>query len=131
MAEIMMMLGGYQFQLETAAYQNLKRVDSWGWPTQDRILNMAAAQYTGKDAATIDLEGTIYPTFKGGLGQVEAMRGEADKEEPLMLVAGTGAVLGRWTILSITETQTIFFANGVAKKRVFALKLQKFAEDQA
>jgi hypothetical protein len=131
MPEIMMALGSYRFQLDTAAYQRLKRTDSYRWPTQDRITKMAAGQFTGLDATTIDLEGVIYPTFKGGLGQVEAMRGEAEKAKPLMLVTGKGDVLGKWSILEITETESVFFANGVAKKRVFALRLQKYAEDQA
>ena len=129
MPEIMMALGGYRFSLDSAAYQRLKRTDSYRWPTQDRIGRMAAGQHTGTDATSIDLEGTIFPTFKGGLGQVEAMRGEAAKGAPLLLVTGLGDVLGKWSILEITETESVFFANGAPKKLSFALRLQKYAED--
>lgn len=131
MPETMMALGDYRFALDTAAYQRLQRSDAYTWPTQSRIGRMAASQFTGRDAATLELSGTIYPGFRGGLEQVDRMRAEAEAGTPLLLVAGTGRVLGKWVITEITETQTVFYANGVARRRDFTLRLQAYGEDQA
>jgi len=38
MPMIMMQLGGYQFHVDTAAYQRLQRVDEYRWATMERII---------------------------------------------------------------------------------------------
>ena len=40
-------------------------------------------QYLGHGMEQIDLEGTIYTEFRGGLDQIEQMKRAADKGEPL------------------------------------------------
>ncbi len=62
----------------------------------------------------------IYPSFRGGMGQLDVMRREAGKGEALLLVAGTGHVLGRWCIFSIEESQDTFLKNGYPARWNFA-----------
>ncbi len=129
MSKVMMALGQYRFSLPTAAYQNLKRTDAWRWASQDRLTRAPAKQFLGRGNVTLSLDGTIYPHFRGGLGQVAAMRAEADKGQPLQLVDGLGKVWGKWVIEEITETSTNFLAEGVPLKIDFSLSLSAYGED--
>lgn len=123
---VMMGLGDYRFSLNTAAYQELSRSNSWRWPTVDRIGARPAAQYVGPGEETIRMSGKIYPYFSGGLGQLDAMRAEADKGVPLMLVDGTGQIWGKYVITQITEGQSTFFSNGKPRCIEFEVSLQAY-----
>ena len=128
--EHLMRLGEYKFAIETAAYQQLKRTSEWHWPSQHRVWNEPAAQYTGKGDETLSLEGVIYPHYRGGLGQLQAMRAEADQGGvPLDLSDGQGNNWGKWVITRIEEGQSEFLAGGVPQKQTFRLQLKKYAED--
>ena len=94
MPEVMMALGGYRFAIGTAAFQTLRRATEYRWAQMNRIGRRPAMQYVGPGVESIDLDGVIYPHFRGGLRQVEAMRAEARLGLPLMLVSGTGYGLG-------------------------------------
>lgn len=128
MAKTMMKLGAFTFSLDTAAYQQLQRTTAYKWPAQDRAGQSAALQFMGEGEDSIGLMGVIYPHYKGGLRQVDAMRKEAAKGEPLILVDGMGWVLGKWVILSATETKKIFLEDGTPRKINFSLKLRKYSE---
>ena len=64
---MMMILGAYRFCIKNSAYQTLKRVTEYNWQSHNRIGNNPALQFVGNNADTIELEGVIYPQFKGGL----------------------------------------------------------------
>ena len=131
MAErIMLALGDFRFEIATAAYQKLAYSQSWRWPEQARITREPALQFMGKNAAEIDLDGVIYPSFKGGLGQIEAMRALADQGKPLSLVDGLGRVWGAWVITDLGDTRTLFTDDGQARRLEFRLKLKAYGEDE-
>ena len=81
----LMALGDYRFSLETAAYQELTRSTEYRWQSQDRLRHRPAQQYLGPGREEITLNGMIYPSFRGGLGQLDRMRQEAEKGTPLLL----------------------------------------------
>jgi putative phage tail protein len=124
---IMMQLGAFQFGINTAAYQGLSRSDEWRWPDQERFGQAPALQYTGPGATTITLDGILYPEWRGGLGQLDAMRAEAGRGKPLVLVDGRGQALGMWVIERVDESQSIFAAGGVARRIEFTLQLKRFS----
>ena len=124
---VMMQLGAFQFGINTAAYQGLSRSDEWRWPDQERFGQAPALQYTGPGATTITLDGILYPEWRGGLGQLDAMRAEAGKGKPLVLVDGRGQALGMWVIERVDESQSIFAAGGVARRVEFTLQLKRFS----
>lgn len=124
---VMMQLGTFQFGINTAAYQGLSRSDEWRWPDQERFGQAPALQYTGPGATTITLDGILYPEWRGGLGQLDAMRAEAGKGRPLVLVDGRGQALGMWVIERVDESQSIFAAGGVARRVEFTLQLKRFS----
>lgn len=129
MPGVMMQIGNYQFSIGTAAYQELTRVHSWRWNEVPRAGRKPASQYDGPEAATLELSGVIYPHYKGGIGQIVAMRKEADKGEPLMLVDGTGKIWGKWVIRTIEEGQSRHFDRGMPMKQQFRMSLREYGDD--
>ena len=83
-------------------------------------------QHVGQGTETITLPGVIYPEFRGGTGQLDAMREIAGKGEPLSLIDGGGGVMGLFAIERIEEKQAVFAAAGVPRKVEFTLQLRRF-----
>ncbi len=130
MTEHMMALGDYRFSVRTAAYAELTRAASFRWQAQQRLGAPPAQQYLGPGTEEISLRGTLYPRHKGGLEQVEAMRGEARRGRPLSLTGGDGSVWGRWCIVRMEETQRVFYADGRPRQVEFRLQLVRYGEDR-
>lgn len=126
---VMMQLGGFQFGIATAAYQELQRSTEWRWPSQDRFGKMPALQYTGPGAETMMLPGVIFPEWNGGVVQLDAMRALGDAGQPHALVGGDGASMGKWVVEAVDEGQTVFAANGVPRRMEFTLKLRRLPEE--
>lgn len=129
MANVMMILGVYPFSLRTAAYEQLQRSASYRWQGQDRVGRLPAQQYVGPGAMDVSINGTILPHWNGGLYQVDAMRAAAGLGKPLLMVDGTGRVWGDWVIMSIAETETEHFADGVPREIGFSMKLREYGGD--
>jgi len=128
-SEIMMALGEYRFSVSTAAYNDFRRNTAWRWASQQRMGRLPAKQYLGPGEDTIEMGGTIYPHYNGGLKQIDSMRDEAGKGEPLLLVDGLGNVWGKWCILSIEETRSHHLNNGAPLKQDFRVRLENYGED--
>ncbi len=129
MSETMMALGSYRFSIDSAAYQELKHSQAYRWQAQERLQRRPAMQFLGTGEESIELSGVIYPHFKGGLEQLDTMRAEASKGQPLLLVDGLGFVWGQWVITQIDEGQSFFQGNGQPLKQSFQLKLVNFGAD--
>lgn len=129
MTNILMRLGAFNFSISTAAYQSFSRSTQYRWQAQERFGRLPAQQYTGPGEDSITLDGEIYPDFAGGLHQIDFMRAEAIKGQPMLMVDGNGYVWQRWVILSIEEGKEVFLSNGVARKQTFTLKITQYGED--
>lgn len=130
-AGTMMQLGAFQFGIETAAYQELARSTAFRWAAQGRFGKLDGQQFTGPDEETMSLPGVVYPEWRGGFGQLDAMRAMAGGGAPLDLVDGSGNSLGRWIIIRVDETQTIFADAGKPRRVEFSLDLRRFPDAQA
>jgi len=131
MSDTMMALGGYRFSLTSAAYQELRRSNAYRWQAQERLQRLPAQQFVGPGSETLDLKGTIYPHYRGGMKQLDLMRAQAGRGEPLLLVDGLGFIRGQWVILQVDETQTVMLANGQPRKQEFHLRLVRYGEDHS
>ena len=129
MIGIMLSLGGFQFCISTAAYQAFSHSTGYRWQGQERFGQLPAMQYTGPGEDSITLSGDIYPSFAGGLHQIDSMRYYASQGTPLLMVDGNGYIWGRWVIQSIEENKEVFFSDGTARKQTFNLKITRYAED--
>lgn len=124
----MMTLGGFKFGMSTAAYQELKRVTEYLWPSQQRFGAAPAVQSTGQGDDSISLSGVIYPEWNGGTGQLDDLRSLAADRQPLTMIDGRGNVMGQWAIEKVEEGQGVFAQAGVARKQEFTLSLKKFGD---
>lgn len=131
MPSVMMALGDYRFSVDSAAYQTLHRTHDYRWAAQERLGREPARQYLGPGDEKITLAGVIFPTYRGGLGQLTALRDEAGLGVPLLLVDGIGLVWGRYVIEKVEETRSIFFADGTPRRVEFSLDLAAYGEDSA
>lgn len=127
---IMLALGEYRFSIDTAAHRTLQRNSTYQWQSQARAGRKPAFQYLGPGSDTINLEGEILPHFKGGLGQVKAMRNEAGKGKPLVMTDSDGTVWGKWVIVSIEESWENLTAEGKPRAIRFRLSLSEYGEDR-
>ena len=130
MRDVLLALGDYRFSLDTAAYDTLTRETGWRWPPAERVGARPVPQYLGPGAEKIELSGTIFPYFRGGLGQLDAMRAEADKGQPLRLVDVRGIVWGLYVVVRVSETQTLLGARGEPRELKFVLELQRYGGAQ-
>ena len=127
--EIMMALGDFRFQLDTAAYQELERTQNYDWKFKKPVGKRPIGQFLGIGEEKINLIGTIYPHFRGGLQQLQNMRDIAGKGESLLLVDGRGKVWGEFCITMVREKQTVFAAGGLPLRQEFHLEMMRQAED--
>lgn len=129
MSDVMMQLGSFQFGLATAAYQEFTRSTAYTWAALARFGKDDALQSTGPGADTITLPGVVFPEFRGGTGQVDAMRALAAAAEPQALIDGRGRMLGQWVIEGIDERGSIFAQRGIARRQEFTLRLRRYPDD--
>ena len=131
LSTVMMALGAFRFGVLGGSYQELTRKAGWRWAKQDRLGRAPALQFLGPDTQEITLQGVIYPHYKGGLRQIEAMRLIAGTGVPLMMVDGLGWVWERWVIVEVTEVKSVLFADGTPRKIEFRVVLHAYGEDAA
>ncbi|AGF74136.1 phage tail protein U [Bartonella australis AUST/NH1] len=125
---MMLALGCFIFSIETAAYQTLDMSYEVPWVEQGRLGRKTALQLPAAANVEFSLTGVIYPDFKGGYGQLEYLRHMAHGG-PHILVTGQGLILGKFVILSVSETQSVFHQNGLPKKQEFTVHLKEYGED--
>ncbi|BCQ59778.1 hypothetical protein PBOI14_15280 [Pseudomonas sp. Boi14] len=58
----------YYFNVDTAAFEALRRQSGFRWAGQERLSRSVAQQAVGQGEERISLKGTVFPGFKGGLG---------------------------------------------------------------
>jgi phage protein U len=136
MAGIMMSFGPIRFGLNRAAYSDLKRKSEYRWPVLERLGRRPAHQFVGIGVDTINLKGTIYPSFDPGgrcvgIHRVDEMRAVAAQGIPYDLVSGYGEAFGRWVIKSIEEKEEVFFEDGSFRKQDFEMEISLYGEENS
>lgn len=127
-APTMLILGGFKFSVNTAVFQEQRRMTSYRWPAQERIGQFDALQFTGPGEDRITLPGVIYPDFRGGADQLNELRSLASRGQPLRLIAASGEVLGMWVIESVEEVQSTFKVDGSPRRQDFTITIKKFGD---
>ena len=122
---MLMALGTFVFSLQQLAYQQLQRRTSWRHASSERVGARAARQFVGPGDDSIELSGLVAPDVTGDPASLVLLRELADAGRPLSLVDGTGVVHGAFVIDSISETSTLFFADGVPRRIEFNISLTR------
>lgn len=125
----LMNLGNFQFEVNTAAYQALRRNTTFRWAKNDRLTRTPSRQFVGQGDDKITLSGRIYTAHAGGLGQLDAMREMGKNAIPLMLIDGYGKVYGEYVIDKVTEMQSNFIPGGKPRRQDFTLEISAYGED--
>lgn len=119
----------FYFNLDTAAFDELRRQTEFRWASQDRLSRRPAQQGVGMGEEKLSLKGAIFPTFKGGLKQLDTLRSIGAKLLPLNLTTGYGFVLGTWCLHSLEEEQGALLAGGIPRKQTFSLEFTRYGDD--
>jgi len=119
----------FYFNLDTAAFDELRRQTEFRWASQERLSRRPAQQGVGMGEEKLSLKGAIFPTFKGGLKQLDTLRSIGIKLLPLNLTTGYGFVLGTWCLRSLEEEQSALLAGGIPRKQTFSLEFTRYGDD--
>ena len=127
---MMLALGMFVFSLSTAAYQELQRQTDWRHASNNRIGAAPARQFVGRGDDTITLPGIIFPELAGSALSLDALRLMANTGKAWPMVEGSGRIYGLWVIESLSETKTLFFRDGTARRIEFTLSLKRTDDDR-
>lgn len=127
---MMLALGMFVFSLSTLAYQELQRQTEWRHPSSSRVGSAPARQFIGRGDDSITLPGIIFPELAGTTLSLDALRLMANTGKAWPMIEGTGRIYGLWVIESLSETKTVFFRDGTARRIEFTLSLKRIDDDQ-
>lgn len=119
----------FYFNLDTAAFEELRRQTGFRWAGQERLTRSIAQQAVGQGDDKITLKGAVFPGFKGGLGQLQKLRSIGRRLQPLSLTTGYGEVLGTWCLTSLEEEQSHLLAGGIPRKQGFSMEFVSYGDD--
>ncbi|MNJ43620.1 Phage P2 GpU [compost metagenome] len=119
----------YFFNLDTAAFEELRRQTAFRSAGQERLSRTIAQQAIGQGEDKLSLKGAIFPGHKGGLKQLSTLRSIGRRLQPLSLTTGYGEVLGNWCLLSLDEEQSNLLAGGIPRKQTFSLEFVSYGDD--
>ncbi|MEI2830065.1 phage tail protein [Pseudomonas mosselii] len=118
----------YYFNLDTAAFDELRRQTSARWAGQERLTRDIAQQAVGQGEDKLTLKGGIF-TSRSGIKQLDALRTIIRRLQPVSLVTGYGDVLGTWCLTNLDEEQGALLAGGIPRKQGFSLEFVKYGND--
>ncbi|ATB67128.1 phage tail protein [Pseudomonas mosselii] len=118
----------YYFNLDTAAFDELRRQTSARWAGQERLTRDIAQQAVGQGEDKLTLKGVIF-TSRSGIKQLDALRTIIRRLQPVSLVTGYGDVLGTWCLTNLDEEQGALLAGGIPRKQGFSLEFVKYGND--
>lgn len=119
----------YYFNLDTAAFDELRSQTEFRWASQERLSRRPVQQAVGMGEEKLILKGLIFPGFKGGLKQLDALRSIGAQLMPLGLTTGYGDVLGNWCLKSLEEEQSALLQGGIPRKQSFTLEFVHYGDD--
>lgn len=115
---IMMALGPYRFSVDAFILQSIERKLPARHVDIDLVGRAPGSQFLGPGSERISLPAVLFPAFLGGRGleQLEGLRESTKTGVPMMLAAGTGRVLGLFTVREVGDTRTHNLPNGFPQK---------------
>jgi phage protein U len=119
----------YFFNLDTAAFDELRRSSAFRWASQERLTRRPAHQAIGMGDEKLTLKGAIFPGFRGGIKQLDTLRTLGGKLQPLTLTTGYGDVLGTWCMTSVEEEQSSLLGGGIPRKQGFTMEFVRYGDD--
>ncbi|WP_312948148.1 phage tail protein [Superficieibacter sp.] len=128
---MMLALGMFVFMRQTLPYQNMQRDADYRWPSNSRVGRRDAFQFLGVGEEKITLSGVLYPEFTGGRLTMTTVRMMAEEGRAWPLMDGNGTIYGMYVINNVSETGSLFFSDGSARRIDFTLTLTRVDESLA
>jgi len=128
---MMLTLGMFVFMRQSLPYQSLQRSADYQWPSNSRVGKRDVFQFLGPGDDKITLTGDLYPEMTGGRLSMLALYTMADEGRAWPLISGTGTIYGMFVITNVSETGTVFFADGSPRKISFTLSLTRVDDSLA
>jgi phage protein U len=122
---MMLALGLFVFSIHTVAYQEFQRSMQWRHPSNSRVGARPAYQYIGPGEETITLPGWIATELIGTPLSLMVIEQMANTGKAYTLISGLGLVHGVFVIEQMTETKSVFFSNGAARRIDFTISLKR------
>jgi phage protein U len=121
-------LGTFRFHVPTTTVDTLNRTVSGRVANQAVIGAAPRTHLLGPDTETISISSKFYPMNYniGGEQLMAGLRAVCAAQIPMMMVASSGRVFGRWIIVSVTENETRFGPSGRAQEIDATLELQAY-----
>jgi uncharacterized protein len=110
------------FEIAGPAYERLTRKLDVRVAKHERAGVAAVRQPLGYDE-TLDIEGALFPFWRGRVQSIEDMRAAARAMKPLLFTDGKGMVHGRWLIESVETDETLPDIDGSPRKIEFRVAL--------
>lgn len=126
---MMLTLGLFVFMLDTLPYQQLQRQMAWRHASNSRVGTTPASQFLGRDADKVTIEGVLLPELTGGTLSLALLEAMADEGTAWPLIEGTGTLYGMFVVENLSQTKTVFFQDGAARKIEFQLGLKRVDEN--
>lgn len=124
---MLLKLGPISFQTNGTGYKKLSQTHTHQWDEQKLIGTNPALQYGGY-SKTISISGTLLPSHgRGKESDLNTLNQSADK--PLLVVSGTGEILGYWCITNITNNRDLMFQDGEARKITYTISLKYYGQN--
>jgi hypothetical protein len=127
----LMRLGPFTFETDSFNMQKFDRNKAFRWEPQMRIGRRPALQFLGTGEESVEIQGTIYPHYFGGLSQYQNMRDAAESGVPYPLATGTGRMLGIFCIRAVKDGNSYLVRSGAPRKVEFTISLAAYGEDDA
>lgn len=141
-SDVMMNLGPIRFGVRQQEYESLSTTMAWRWEEKARYLREPAQQYKGPASVSKTFKITIVVEKGADLEFLPAIRAEADKGEPMRLIAGhskpvggvavvAGAAdMGLWCITALDIDESHFLRDGTAMVYDATLSIKSYGEDK-
>ena len=94
----------------------------------NRVGKRPTVQFIGLDNDDITLSGSLFPSLTGGRLSLLVLEQMAETGKAWSLIDGSGTIYGMFVIEEITQSKSIFFDDGSARKIDFTLKLKRTDE---
>lgn len=127
---MLLSLGMFAFEQDTALFDQLRRRRSWRHASGDRVGARPSSQYAGPGDDLISLGGKLAPGQLGNKESLEELAEMADAGEAYPLVDGEGFVYGAYVIEGIDEDKRYFMVDGAPRLVDFSIDLKRVDDDE-
>lgn len=125
---MMLTLGLFVFQRQTVPYQLLQQNLDYRWPSNRRVGLRPAYQFLGLGEEKITLSGVLLPEITGGVLSLLILKTMAAQGKAWPLLGGDGTIYGMYVVASLTQTHSVFFSDGRARRIEFSMTLHRVDE---